>query len=558
MKVCQAIADEIVKLGITKVFTFMSDDTAKLIVELTERGVSVYHTRNEHAAVGMADGFARASAGVGVAVIGQGPALTMASNAIVTAAKAKSPVLIIAGQPPGTAPGIGPKANGLTPMVMKFIDQPSYATVLNVPHVEITSPDAAAADVAHAYRAVAASRSPLLVNIPAPVFDAEAGGAHSSLELSSGPPAAMSPDDLSMVADLIEATWASQKPVIVAGRGAVRAGAIDGLVRLGDLTGALLATTIMGKGAFEGSPYAVGVVGTFATPVAAELVGSADLVLVFGSALNQYTTYWGAIFGKAKVIQFDADASALGRYLDVEMSVGADACVAAEQLATELANRGHRAIGYRTPEVLERIANAPRVDEYRDVSDDSRIDPRTLMGTLDTVLPRERVVVIDAGNHMEFAIANLQVPDTQSFLWPIEYGSIACGLGNVLGAAVARPEACCVLCIGDAGLMSMLGDLHTAVRYGLKVLVVVSNDSAVGAELHFLRNQGYDETVTRYANPSFAAIAEAMGMPGATVRTAADLIGLTDRIRASDGPLLLDCIVNPEVASTSHTKRYGP
>src|SRR5882762_9469547 len=97
MQVYEAIADELARQRVRAVFVLMGEDTMKLLLELTRRGISTYGCRNEHAAVGMADGYARASGEVGVAILSRGPGLTQGVNALVTAAKARSPIVVLAG-----------------------------------------------------------------------------------------------------------------------------------------------------------------------------------------------------------------------------------------------------------------------------------------------------------------------------------------------------------------------------------------------------------------------------------------------------------------------------
>jgi thiamine pyrophosphate-dependent acetolactate synthase large subunit-like protein len=292
---------------------------------------------------------------------------------------------------------------------------------------------------------------------------------------------------------------------------------------------------------FAGSPYSVGVVGTFATPIASELLNGADLVLTFGAALNHYTTYFGSIFGKARIIQVDADPAALSRYQAVDIGVIADARIAAVAIVDELKRRAYGSTGYRTAETATRIAEF-RIEAGLAIAGTSEgMNPHTLMATLDRILPAERVVIVDGGNHMEFSITHLSTPDASSFLWPIEYGSIGCALGNALGAAVARPDRVSVLCIGD---------LDTAVRYRLPLIVLVSNDGALGAELHYLRQNGYADECARHQNPAFEEVARGLGLDSATINSIADLENMRERFSRLNGPLLLDCKVNRDIAAS--------
>lgn len=530
-----AIAEEIVRLGVRDAFTFMSDDICKLVGELSRRGVRVHHTRHEHLAVGMADGYARSSGHVGVALVGAGVGLTNALNAILTARRAHSEVVVLSGQ----MAGAGTEAGRLQ---FKYVDQPALLDAIDVRHLDLSTAASARAELRTSFELARQAEGIVVVNMPEELLEAE--GADEPARAAIEPtPAALSKDDQEVMLELLRETWTSRRTVILAGRGAVRAGARDDLLRLGDATGALLATTLMAKGFFGGSPFALGVVGTYATAAASELAGQADLVLAFGASLNYDTTYDGTIFGKARVVHIDSRSAALGKYLAPDLGVVADARLAAAALADELERRGHRVEGYRTADAVARIARSRTEEQVADRGGADGLDPRVLMIELDKRLPARRTVVVDAGYHAKAANRYLSSADGRSHLWPVEYGAIGCALGNALGAAVAHPDRLTVLCIGDGGLMMTLADLDTAARYRLPLLVVVSNNGGLVAELHNLLDSGYSGDDARYENPSFEAVARSLGVEAATVRTIADLDSLQERFRELRGPMLLDCVV---------------
>lgn len=546
MRVYEAIAEQLARAGAHHAFAFLARDNVPLVGELSAR-LAVLHTRHEHVAVGMADGYARIGGGVGIASIGEGVGLTNALNAIVTAAKAHSGILVFTGEVPGAA-----RAEAVTKLENKFIQQRHLLDSLGVRHVALGSAATAAADVRALYDLVARYGETYVVIVPDDVAELDVGDAPSSLQLDvPGGPAGLADVDRDAIVEVLEDELVARRTVILAGRGAMNAGARDELLRLGEATGALLATSAMAKGLFAGSPYAIGVSGSFATPLASELLGEADLVLAFGASLNHHTTYLGSIFGKARLIQIDTDKAALGRYRAADLTVVADARLVARALADALERKGHRARGYRTDETKARIA-AYRA-EFRDESSAEGLDPRTLMIALDKILPADRTVIVDAGNHQEFPIIHLAVPSDRGAAWAIEYGAIGCGLGLALGAAVARPDRLTVLCIGDGGLMMTLGDLDTAVRYGLRLLVVVSNNSALGGELYHLRDGGWSGDIARYDNPSFEAMARSLRYEAATIRAIEEVELLKERVRDLDRPMLVDCIVTTAVEAISRS-----
>ena len=125
------------------------------------------------------------------------------------------------------------------------------------------------------------------------------------------------------------------------------------------------------------------------------------------------------------------------------------------------------------------------------------MDPRALSIALDAMLPEERIVVVDSGAFMGYPSMYLRVPDAQGFVFPQAFQCVGLGLGNAIGAAVARPDRLTVAALGDGGLLMALPDLETLGRVKPDMLVVVYNDAAYGAEVHHFRPLG----VARRARP---------------------------------------------------------
>ena len=219
---------------------------------------------------------------------------------------------------------------------------------------------------------------------------------------------------------------APRAPAIVAGRGAVLAGAGPALRRLGELTGAVLATSAMANGLFAGDPYDLGISGGFASPLAAQLLGESDAIVAFGAALNQWTTQHGALIAPgARVVQVDLDADAIGAHRPADVGVVGDARETAAALGVALEARGADGPGRRTPELADEIAGAAGATSPTRRA--RRLDPRTLSIALDDLLPEERTVVVDSGHFMGWPSMYLRVPD-------------AAGLRLPAGVPVRRPR----------------------------------------------------------------------------------------------------------------------
>ena len=165
----------------------------------------------------------------------------------------------------------------------------------------------------------------------------------------------------------------------------------------------------MAKGLFHGSPWDLGVSGGFASPLTAELITAADLVVGWGSSLNMWTMRHGKLIGPgARVAQVDDDSSAIGAHQPVDIGVVGDVAQTARVVLASLPAQP----GYRSAELRARIAREVRWRDvpYDDEGGDGVIDPRTLTIALDDLLPAERVVAIDSGNFMGYPSMFLSVP----------------------------------------------------------------------------------------------------------------------------------------------------
>jgi thiamine pyrophosphate-dependent acetolactate synthase large subunit-like protein len=526
-----AVGRTLYALGVRDAFGVLGSGNFVATQALHAAGAAFHHARHEGGAIAMADGYARVSGNVGVCSVHQGPGFTNALTGLTEAAKSRTPLLILAGEAPRAA------------IRSNFrIDQPAIAATLGAVPERIHSGASAAADTARALRRARVERRPVVLNLPLDVqLEAAPGGAAPGL-LGEPERPAPAPD---AVAEVAEAIAAARRPVIIAGRGAVLAGAREPLERLGDAIGAVLATSAMGHGLFEGSPWAVGISGGFASPVAATLLSEADLVLAFGANLTRWTTRDGKLIARgAKVVQVDLDEESLGAHRPVHLAVVGDAAKTAEALlAAGASNPGLRA----TPGLEREIAQGSWRDApFEDAGDATHLDPRALSIALDALLPAERTVAVDSGHFMGFPPMYLRVPDPQGFVFTQAFQSIGLGLASGIGAAIARPDRLTVACLGDGGALMALPELETLARLRLPVLVVIYNDAAYGAEVHHFGPQGLPLELVRFPDTDFAALARAAGAHGLTARTLDDLDGVGAWLAERDGPLVVDAKITPD------------
>jgi thiamine pyrophosphate-dependent acetolactate synthase large subunit-like protein len=540
--VADVVGATVAAQGVLDAFGVIGSGNLVATNALTAGGARFHPARHEGGAVSMADGYARVSGRVGVLSVHQGPGLTNTMTGLAEAAKSRTPMLVLAGETPAAA------------LTSNFrIDQHDLVESVGAIADRVFSPATAADDAQRAYQRALVERRPVVLMMPVDIQPLPAGTDTTPTrppipELVAPAPA---PEAIEAAANLLAG---SERPAIIAGRGAVIADAGDELEALGALIGAVLATAAPAHGLFAGLPYALGISGGFASPLAAELLPSADVVLIVGASANHWTTKHGAMIGaEAKVIQVDVDPRAIGRNRPADVAVLGDASRAAAALTAQLITRGHRHQGFRTRERADEIASRRWRDEpYEDAGTDEWIDPRTLSIALDRLLPANRQIAVDSGHFLGYPSMYLEVPDARSWVFANGFQAVGLGLGSAIGAAIAHPDRTTVAAVGDGGAFMALAELETAARLKLdNLLVLIYDDAAYGAEVHHFASMGHDVGLVRFPDADLAAIAHAAGAHGATVRTTGELEhAVTDWLDEPHfRPLVIDAKVNPAICA---------
>jgi acetolactate synthase-1/2/3 large subunit len=543
--VAEAVGRVLAELGAGTAFGVVGSGNFHVTNALVAHGVRFVAARHEGGAATMADAYARMTGKVGIVSVHQGPGLTNAMTGIAEAAKSRTPMIVLAGEATDARSNF-------------HIDQDALAASVGAVPMRVAAGSRAVEDTLSAYRTAARDRRTVVLNLPLDVqldivpwrgllgefldqmTAAERAIAGVSPLLLIRPPSG----DLDAFTRLLEQ---ARRPVFIAGRGARHAR--TELQGLADVTGALLATSAVAKGLFRGGPWDLDVSGGFATPLAAELIRDADLVVAWGCGLNMWTTRHGQLIGEhAKLVQVDLDESALGVHQPVTLGLVGDTAATAAAVVLALDPSG----GYRSAELAERIRAEGRwrAVPYEDESGDGLIDPRTLTIALDDLLPAERVVAVDSGNFMGYPAMFLDVPDERGFCFTQAFQSIGLGLATAIGAALAQPDRLPVAALGDGGALMGVSELDTVVRLGLPMVVVVYDDEAYGAEVHHFGPHGHPLDTVRFPPTDLAAIASGYGFASVTVTGPADLAGVAEWLKGPrDRPLLVHAKVTRERGS---------
>ncbi|TMR96881.1 thiamine pyrophosphate-binding protein [Nonomuraea basaltis] len=557
MIVAEAVGRALARCGAEVAFGVVGSGNFHVTNALVASGVRFFAARHEGGAATMADAYARMSGRAGIVSVHQGPGLTNAMTGIAEAAKSRTPLIVLAGEATDARSNF-------------HIDQDAMVAAVGAVPMRVTTAEGAWERAVEAYRVATEERRTVLLNLPLDIQSLPVTLGDAAPLLESGESGrAPGSDEAEELARLLRR---SRRPVFIAGRGARHAR--RELEALADLAGALLATSAVAKGLFRGSPWDLDVSGGFATPLAAELIRGADLVIGWGCALNMWTTRHGSLIPPgAKVAQVDLDRAALGTHVPVDLGVVGDVGLVATALAAHLGappagaaepgagTAGPAGIrtggptgtmGHRSPEVARRIQAEGRWRDvpYEDESGGGRIDPRTLSIGLDDLLPMERIVAIDSGNFMGYPSMFIDVPDEGGFCFTQAFQSIGLGLATAIGAAVARPDRLPVAALGDGGALMGIAELETVVRLGLPMVIVVYDDEAYGAEVHHFGPHGHPLDTVTFPPADLAAIARGHGFTAVTVTEAADLADVADWLKGPrDRPLLVHAKVTGEHGS---------
>lgn len=528
MYVHQSLARATYDHGSKTVFGLMGDANLFLVDSFVRdcSGTFVAATHEANSVL-MATAFVRVSGEVGVATVTHGPALTNCMTALTEAVRARLPLVILAGD---TATR--------HPRHLQSIDQRALVKVSGAGFVQLRAPETTCQDIARAFYRARVERRPIVLNMPADFMwqetQHEPQGLDVATERGAPPPGDMLDNAIGMIAS-------ARRPLILAGGGAIAAK--DQLVQLANRLEAPLATTLNANALFADQPYNVGIFGTLSTPAAYDVIAQSDCVLCFGSALSDFTTDHGKLMKGKRVVQIDTDPEAIGGVVHPDAALIADAGQTAETILYWLNEADVPSSEFTRDLDTGTLTTHPLVV---DKTADGFINYVKALDRLNAALPRDRLLVTDGGRFMTEVWCRISVPDPQSFISTVYFGSIGLGLPQAIGAAVAAPHRPVVLFSGDGGfMMGGVAEFSTAVRLGLNLIVIIANDAAYGAEHIQFTDRNKDPSLSEFEWPSFVDIARSMGADGIEVRSTADLETALTASEGRTGPFLIDLRLDP-------------
>jgi thiamine pyrophosphate-dependent acetolactate synthase large subunit-like protein len=546
VKVYEGLAKAFAAEGTTAVFGMMGDGNMYWMQALHDIGVSLLEVRHEGAGLGMADGWARATHTPGVATATCGPGVTQLATALVTAARAQSPLVAFVGESPTADEEYSQR-----------YDQSRFAEACETGFVRVLSPDTAYDNVRKAFYLAKMQSRPIMLSAPMDTQQKTMDDDEEYIPSSAVIPSALAYPNPSSIDQAVDMIANARRPVVLVGRGAVWSGAGDAAVKLAQRIGAALATTLQAKGWLHEDPFNIGISGFYGTRAAMELLQESDCVVAVGASLNRYTTEQGYLYPNARFIHIDNRPHVLmagGRAADC--FVHADARIGLEVIESTLASRGFTQVGYRTDETRQRLVNHT-ADTAEFPVEDGRVDPREVCLALDEVLTPDVQLVMGSGASAGFTTMLFNRP--RSFIlaghW---FGCIGQMLPAAMGTIVATGNLPTLLVDGDASVIMHLAELETAVRYDMPLLVCVLNDQALGSEYHKMKSTGMQEELATIPTPDLGAVCRAFGGRGALCTDVASVRNAAKEWLANKGVMVIDARISRNVITVPYRRiHYG-
>lgn len=539
------VSDGLVELfegsGMEFVFGLPSEQLEAYYASLPDSDLRHVLARSEAGAAIMADGYARKARQAAVVDGVGGPGATNTAIGLIEANGASSPVLALTGD------------NSRAFRGDEAIQDADNEAIL-APYVSSsTDPESPSRLVDAAKNALRESVTgvpgPTHVNLPEDLLDEELESHEDSAVDCTYPRSRPGPSPGS-VAAAIDVLQDADRPVIVAGEGAVRSGAFDAIDRLASTAAIPVVTSMNAKGIVdESKPYALGVAGRWGySQPANDALEAADAVLALGARLGELTTNrWRAIDSEAAILQVDLDPYWLGRTYDVSVPMLADVRAAVEAIVEALEDGDWVDRSDRLHDLADGYDRWRADLEEAFTSAESPVAPERIIHELRSAMPPRSVLVSATSFPGFFSAAYYEV--TQPGLRYVQSrGSdgINYALPQGLGVQLAAPEEPVVVVTGDGGIGYHIAELETAAREEIPVTVIVFNNQSLRSS-KLSQIGGYNVDVSTDFDPAtdYATVAEGFGCEGHRIDEPAALSAQLPRAIESDAPVLLDVQVDP-------------
>lgn len=544
MKVTEYLISSLRDQGVNHVFLDLGglNDAFMPVVTNTE-GVRPIVAAFEGGAAYMADGYARATGGLGVCMGIGGPGILNMVTALTAAMSDRTPVVAISGEVPTSWEGMG----GFQDASGAAIDDISVLRRVTGLSVSMSAPAVVPHHLRHAVTIALTERMPTHISVPIDVQHAEIDASWQPIEADLISPEIVDERSLAELAATL-AKPDHQRIVILAGPGVAYAHGADRLRAFAERFDIPVATTLSGKGLIaETHPLALGVFGYGGSRWATDAILSpnVDVLIVIGSGLSQRDTLqWDPAMLPAKAMaHIDPDPRRIGRTWAVEHPVVANPATALDRLlqcvdvgALDAGRPARRSF-------LDAIRGGqPRVLEPQDTKSNAvPMHPARVVTELREAFPDDTVLCVDSGAHRAWFAEYWDIRQEGTHFSLTNLGPMGGGIPLGIGVQVARPHQPVLVATGD-GCMLMHGmELHTAAREGIPIIVAVMNNAAYGNIYYRAQPMGPGPTrLTDIPGMDWVAFAHSVGATGERVDKPGDIAAAVGRALAAEGPYLLD------------------
>lgn len=500
----------------------------------------VHHVlvRHEQGAAHMADGYARASGTVGVAMATSGPGATNLVTGIATAMMDSSPIVCITGQV--AAPLIGGDA-------FQETDVTGITLPITKHNYLITSADEVAQVVREAFYIARSGRpGPVLIDICKNAQIEKADFEYEeNISLPGYQPPLRAPlADLHKAVDLIEK---AERPIILAGHGVLMSDAMDELRMFSVKTQTPVASTLLGLGSFPAShPLSLGMMGMHGEAYCNLAIQNADLILAFGMRFDDRVTgNLRTYASRARKIHVEIDPSEVHKNVHVDVPLVGDLKAVLTDLVPLVDEYDHEAW-------LEQIGSWRAESEERDIQawpEDGKLYVAHAIRDIWSSTKGDAILTTDVGQHQMWAAQYYRLEKPHRLITSGGAGTMGFGLPSAIGAWFAHPDHEIWTVVGDGGFQMTQAELSTAVQEGANVKIALMNNNFLGMVRQwqeFFFEKRY--SAVELSNPDFVKIAEAHGIPARRVDKPAEVQEAIDFARQTPGPVLLEFRVEKEEA----------
>jgi len=533
----QILWEALVRQGVTDVFGYPGGAILPAYDAMLAYPIRHVLVRHEQGATHMADGFARASGRVGVAIATSGPGATNMVTGIATAMMDSSPIVCITGQ-------VGSKLIGSDAF------QECDITGITLPITKHNYLVTRAEDVAPAvFESFAVAQSgrpgPVLVDITKDAQQAscEVDWAAAEPQLTEALDEALPGDgDYREAVALLNA---AERPLILAGHGVMLSGAERAVVALAEQGHIPVAVTLLGIGGVPAShPLNLGMMGMHGEAWVNHAIQEADLLIALGMRFDDRVTGNLKTYAPtAKKIHVDIDRAELNKNVRVDVAIAKDLRIAIEEWLPHLA-AGDRSRWLRR---IDELKGDSAVRDIQNLPDDGHLYAAHVINDLWRLTDGRAVVVTDVGQHQMWEAQYYKHDRSRSLITSGGLGTMGFALPAAIGAKIACPESEVWVVVGDGGFQMTMAELATVAQEGLDLNIAIINNGYLGMVRQW-QEFFYDKryAATPLLNPNFARLAEAFGIAAAAVTKRSEVAGAVAAARRSRRAALIDFQVEQE------------